>query len=106
MKDVVVAERIEVAVSLEASGEAAQSRSSLDDGDVEGVRPGQAPGHGSAGKPSAQDNHAWTRTRAAQEKPRILPSGGQEDLEKVKVAVCLSPLLRTTRIWKLDPTDD
>ena len=106
MKDVVVAERIEVAVALEASREAAEGRSPLDHGDVEGVRPGQAPGRGSAGKPSTQDNNAWTGNRAAQEKPRILPSEGQEDLEKVKVAVCLSPFERTTTILKLAPTDD
>ena len=98
MKDVVIAERIEVAVALEASREPPNRRAPLDHRDVERVRPGEAPGHGGPGKPSAQDNDAWTGTWAAQGKPGILLSEGQEGFEKVKVAVCLSPLLSTTTI--------
>jgi hypothetical protein len=94
----VIAERIEVAVPLETPREPPKGRAPLDHGDGEGPRPGEAPGHRRAGKPPTEDNDAWTGCGAAQGKPRILLSEGQEAFEKLKVAVCLSPLLRTTTI--------
>src|SRR5204863_2665818 len=90
MKDVVIAERIEMAIALEAAGQSAEGRAALDHGDVEPSAPREAPGGGRAGKPAAQDDDATAGTWAAQGKPRILPSAGQEGLAKVRVAVCLS----------------
>ncbi len=63
MKDVMVAERVEMTVAFEAAGQAAQARATLDDGDVGEAGARERIRRRHAGQPAAEHDDRWARHR-------------------------------------------
>ena len=82
VQDVVVAERVEVAVALEAAGEPAERRAALDHGDVAGARTGERVGRRRPGQPASEHDHRPPPAQSARVILHSAPDRPPEDLRE------------------------